>query len=51
MTAATLTGVIESCPGLPLNRNAELKDFLYGGQAEEYEGVTISWISGTSADK
>ena len=29
-----------------MNRQPELKQFLKGGEAEEYEGVTIEYIPG-----
>ncbi len=46
ITESVLTGKIVSCPGWTLNRHATLKSFLKGGEAEEYEGVTIEWIRG-----
>ena len=46
---AEKTAVIVSCPAWTLGRNPELKTFLKGGEAEEYEGVTIEWIRGREA--
>jgi hypothetical protein len=29
-----------------LNAHEELKTFLKGGEAEEYEGISIQWVDG-----
>ena len=47
VTTAERTGHIVSCPAWTLNRHQVLKQFLKGGEVEEYEGVTIEWIRGT----
>ena len=44
-----LSGRIESCSGWALNRHPELKMFLKGGEAEEYENVEVKYIHGRKA--
>lgn len=49
VSSQIITGKIVSCSGWALNKLPELKSFLKGGEAEQYQGVEVEYVHGRKA--